>query len=1646
MKKIYALFMTLCLIISATAAPLAGVAKKSYPLYQPEVVKAELALDAMQKAPAATQGLQYDAEAGELIRYYNETDQIAIDANYLAQGNLYVDIMAGDKSDYLTLLLFVKDTVEGAIIPEGTYPITSTPAYNTALASQGYVAGEGVYPCAYYPLVEQGGTLYINTPMYFMQSGNIVVEHVNGAPKITINAVNSNNVPMTIVYEVGGKSEKVEVKVPLQYDATAADGALNYTFAEGATATATDKGFYGMLDVADATSMLALLFVYPEGVADAETTIPAGTYTISDSQAAGTVLASSGVSSTGSVGYSFFAKTNAQGQLVPPLYFPVEGTVEVTKVDGKLKVEVNGLNSNDVPVHVVYDATPAEPGYALEETVEISNLTTETLTVGEATYLQLTGRNDMLDSDVQLFLNNYTGEDKEYEVNVENSLMTFGGIELTVVEGKIAQATDPEKGKVYTGRVIASAEEEGEVMLVALDLVMYATPAVELVIEDAEAIVDETTGTLLFTATWTDTATMVAYPVMVTVAGFEDVEFKEYEGAQISELQIGDDDNWLDFAVANAVAVFKDGNAVALEGEYTSWATGATYYVAIEGTLPVVVDPDPVKPEPTYTENNLNPYAFGLESVLSDDKTTLTVTYRLNNSNATSVNVLVYNGEDIVASIPGTTTIGKNTVEVATGNLPAGVELKWAVEVNGTSVEAPTQETKMYNMYCPHGLAIDTDPESEYFGRILVADAMNVVKDKAGYLGSGIGAGLHAFNPSFTTDSTVYTGGNDFTRILASNGYQPWRVKISEDGRIFVSSLDLNGVVVWEVSKDLQTWTPVIAGTNDATDHNIYDADGNFVAGLNCSMDVIGSGEDLKLLLYSTNNKGIAFNQSGYRLDEYALGTATTWTGTPKNILEGGKLGVVHTNVEFIYDGEGGYWFGGSRAGNAGQPNLVHINAAGEQDYYTEDASLYGGDGVLLHNGMLFKGKARTSGTVGNFGVWTVGKDADGKVTLTEKWSVVADGIGRNLNEFAVDYAENLYVVGNSGEKIIAYALPYSGQVETPAAAKYAFQLPEPLKLAGTVKRAVQNGDEVIVLTHEADGTAHIYQVVDGKAVAEVSQEGVIARDPENAGDLLAISDIAVTEDGKLVANNYNRCSFNDGAVESGYKRGTLTFYIWNDLAAAPAIWFQSKASSNSNNSDQGYTMALTGTSTNANILVSGVHNTQRGVRMSHFSVVDGVFEDTQDGSANLPYYYYIGSNFKGASAGADAAVFNEQTQGANIQFHASPLADENWIIDGELTNPIEFTNPQVHGGEVVVKAALTEDLGKKYNGATYVTVGEKVLMVAPFANPDGELVGAEILNITNGFDAPQYVDMVYVDEAVAATAAATAVEVVEGGLNITLVADNAIHTWFVEMSEGTEYEVYEEEITNLVIDLDNLVLIGGPSANLQVDVYLPLGEYNMSEDSYQLTSESSIAVLGSDATFIDGYAYEVDAFTPSAKAVVHCEWNGMLLEFRLTMTAEPMEATVVVVENAVVEIEKYQIYGDMYDYALKMSGEWVNEEDGLTYPVLVEVPVYYPEATEPSEIMSTVTVGGMGDNDPWLGFGEGTLTVTTVDNVVTATGIVQNPMAGVAIDITISGSITPTGVENATVTVKSVKMIQNGQLIIKKGDAQFNAQGATVK
>lgn len=146
-------------------------------------------------------GLQYDMTEGEVNREYDFNDELTITTDYVAEyGELYVGIIASDMSDLVSLMFFVNDTVEGLVIPEGTYPISDTYAEGTALASTGYNAEYGAMPSNYCTLVENEGKFYLNE-LYFMVGGNVVVENIEGHLKVTIDALNSYDVPAHIVYE-----------------------------------------------------------------------------------------------------------------------------------------------------------------------------------------------------------------------------------------------------------------------------------------------------------------------------------------------------------------------------------------------------------------------------------------------------------------------------------------------------------------------------------------------------------------------------------------------------------------------------------------------------------------------------------------------------------------------------------------------------------------------------------------------------------------------------------------------------------------------------------------------------------------------------------------------------------------------------------------------------------------------------------------------------------------------------------------------------------------------------------------------------------------------------------------------------------------------------------------------------------------------------------------------------------------------------------------------------------------------------------------------------------------------------------------------------------------------------------------------------
>ena len=202
---------------------------------------------------------------------------------------------------------------------------------------------------------------YNETAVYKNIGGKAVAFSVE---KCTMNVTVAENGDMNVVatiiasdavqYEVTMTSKYNEY---LDYDAT--EGAIDRTYnATDSVLLETydnDNAAYMEITAADGSDLCALYFIVEDF--DDAITIQPGMYTISKSLDAMTVLASVGAVDN-SPYPSFYAKQNAQGNLVAPLYFMVGGTVEVKNENGNLYIEVNAVNSYEVPMHIVYDATP----------------------------------------------------------------------------------------------------------------------------------------------------------------------------------------------------------------------------------------------------------------------------------------------------------------------------------------------------------------------------------------------------------------------------------------------------------------------------------------------------------------------------------------------------------------------------------------------------------------------------------------------------------------------------------------------------------------------------------------------------------------------------------------------------------------------------------------------------------------------------------------------------------------------------------------------------------------------------------------------------------------------------------------------------------------------------------------------------------------------------------------------------------------------------------------------------------------------------------------------------------------------------------------------------------------------------------------
>ena len=369
------------------------------------------------------------------------------------------------------------------------------------------------------------------------------------------------------------------------------------------------------------------------------------------------------------------------------------------------------------------------------------------------------------------------------------------------------------------------------------------------------------------------------------------------------------------------------------------------------------------------------------------------------------------------------------------------------------------------------------------------------------------------------------------------------------------------------------------------------------------------------------------------------------------------------------------------------------------------------------------------------------------------------------------------------------YEPPKEVFVDYPDVAKVGAVLPSNIVLGdgvsstyaieGTIKRSIQRGDSIIILSHTDDKTAHLY-LVNNKTgeIANISTEGIDPIDPENVGSFLALSDIAMTCDGVLVGCNYIRCQYDDGQVKEGYKRGTLQFYRWDNLAEAPVKWVSTLHSSNFYQGNMGMSFAVKGEIEDCMLLFTGHHGTYEGIRFSYMAVVDNVVASTG----------YTGYEID------ELATFYLPRTGEPYLLQLSPRgAKADYVFDAPNTFPMEFALNYDVKQENTLLGVLTTDSINIAGHASYIRYAGRSLAVMPYYNAEGLVAGVRMFDVTDGFATAKELKLnANLATPVQAAYAAATVLAKNGEFVVRLITDGTITTFStVGVEQPTSIGIY---------------------------------------------------------------------------------------------------------------------------------------------------------------------------------------------------------------------------------------------------------------
>ena len=510
-------------------------------------------------------------------------------------------------------------------------------------------------------------------------------------------------------------------------------------------------------------------------------------------------------------------------------------------------------------------------------------------------------------------------------------------------------------------------------------------------------------------------------------------------------------------------------------------------------------DPNYVEPEPVLGVPNV--FASGLwSSALGSGK------YSINfvlNTDAEDVSINVYKQDEsavvlIKSFACGAKSKGFNSVEIDLTGVD-DQDLTWAVEATGPSTATTTPvnfidtRVKTIQFKGAAGIEIDNDTESEYFGRIYVANAIPGATDNR-TVTDGIYI-LDATLSDVTGQGDVAYNGNAgwVDNASLTSCASPHRIALDKDGNLFIGDWTDNhsGVWVMDTKNPSNAFTPVFSGSLNGD--GVRSSNGVNIHGSISALDVVGEGENRVLVTYDEDLSPTSLTvaddglsaASGAVLFSYNIGTlASAWTSAPSGVgANTTDIAYNCTQPGYIVrdDQVGGIWVAQRRyGGHSCVPALVHYNKDGVADF---KRSVWGGSGNLAF-AINAAGNLLASTDGSKIFLCDLSYDDNGVPSVTLRSELEIDLETGNGYGLAFDAADNLYRASSSDLYLQAIAVPKeNNSCEVKAPSKYKLNSSTGIEDVAAEKTEVKAvGGELVITSTSPVNAVAVYSMA-GAAV-----------------------------------------------------------------------------------------------------------------------------------------------------------------------------------------------------------------------------------------------------------------------------------------------------------------------------------------------------------------------------------------------------------------------------------------------------------------------------------------------------------------------------------------------------------------------------------